>query len=257
MLRALVERMVRGMVLRRKLPSDFRSQTIYVSPDARLSYLFRSVGRTDHQLLEWVRERVKPGEIVWDIGSNCGVFGIAAAVTAGASGGVLAVEPDPFLAGLLRRSRERLESSHARFDIAEVAVAEQPGRGVLHVAARGRAANWLAGSRPSTQARGKRFEVDVPVVTLDLLLVDHSRPTLVKIDAEGSEGRILSGARRLLREVRPTLLIEVSATADEIASCLHENGYQLFDAELSPGDRRPLESPALNTLAIPSTAGAA
>src|SRR5690606_20269304 len=102
MLRRLLERLTRGAVLRRTLPAEFRSQTLYVSPDARLSYLFRSVGRTDRRLLEWARERVGPGEIVWDVGSNCGVFGIAAAVLAGKDGRVLAVEPDPFLAGLLR-----------------------------------------------------------------------------------------------------------------------------------------------------------
>ncbi|MBZ0145239.1 MAG: hypothetical protein K8F56_16840, partial [Rhodocyclaceae bacterium] len=35
MLRRLLERLTRGAVLRRTLPAEFRSQTLYVSPDAR------------------------------------------------------------------------------------------------------------------------------------------------------------------------------------------------------------------------------
>ncbi len=255
MLRRLLERLTRGAVLRRTLPAEFRSQTLYVSPDARLSYLFRSVGRTDRRLLEWARERVGPGEIVWDVGSNCGVFGIAAAVLAGKDGRVLAVEPDPFLAGLLRRSRECLGARDARFEIAEVAVADRPGRTTLHLAARGRAANWLAGSQPSSQAAGHRSTVEVEAVTLDQLLAKHPSPTLVKIDTEGSEGRILAGAERLLGEVRPTFLIEVSAPcAGAVAAIFRANHYQLFDAELNPGDRLRLDRPVANTLAIPGAA---
>jgi FkbM family methyltransferase len=252
MFRRLLERITRGMVLRRSLPTRFGSRTIYVSPDARLAYLFRPVGRTDARLLAWAVERVGPGDAVWDVGSNCGVFAAAAAILAGESGSVVALEPDPFLVGLLGRTRGGLGVGVATIEIVQAAVAERAGREEFHIASRGRAASWLAGSQPSTQASGARSVLSVELVTLDGLLAGRRPPSLIKIDAEGSESRILEGAARLLDEVRPTLLIEVSAPcADVVAVQLLGRGYRLFDAELEPGARSQLERPAANTLALP------
>jgi FkbM family methyltransferase len=61
-------------------------------------------------------ETVGPGNTVWDIGANLGLFGFAAAVAAGPSGRVLAVEPDTALAGLLRRSAA-VNREHAPVDV--------------------------------------------------------------------------------------------------------------------------------------------
>ncbi|MBZ0103668.1 MAG: FkbM family methyltransferase, partial [Thermoanaerobaculia bacterium] len=131
-------------------------------------------------------------------------------------------------------------------------VADRPGLATLHLAARGRAANWLAGSRPSSQAQGHRSTVEVEAVTLDQLLAKHPPPTLVKIDTEGSEAPILAGAERLLGEIRPTFLIEVSAPcAGAVATIFRANHYQIFDAELNPSDRLRLDRAAARTLAIP------
>lgn len=255
MLRRLIERAVRGMVLRRTLPGGFRSQPLFVSPDARLAYLFQSLGRAERRLLEWARELVGPGEIVWDIGANCGVFGFASAVLAGPSGTVVAVEPDPFLADLMTRSRDALGAHEASVEVVRAAAAEKAGRSHFHVSARGRAASWLAGSHPSTQASGARAATQVEVVTLDGLLAGRRPPTVVKIDVEGSEARVLAGAERLLGEIRPTLLIEVSShAAERVGRLLKANHYQLFDARLNPADRTRLDLPVHDTLAIPGAA---
>lgn len=255
MFRRLLERAVRGMVLRKTLPGGFRSQPLFVSPDARLAYLFQSLGKAERRLLEWARELVGPGEVVWDIGANCGVFGIAASVLAGPSGSVLAVEPDPFLVDLLDRSRQALGAHEASFEVVRAAVAERAGKSSFHVSARGRAASWLDGSHPSTQTGGSRGSAHVDIVTLDDLLRGRRHPTVVKIDVEGSEARALQGAERLLGEIRPTLLIEVSApVAERVARTLRANHYQLFDARMNPADRTRLDLPVADTLAIPGAA---
>ena len=44
-----------------------------------------------------VHEMVRPGDVVWDIGANVGLFAFAAANRAGSSGQVIAVEPDLWL----------------------------------------------------------------------------------------------------------------------------------------------------------------
>ena len=50
----------------------------------------------------------------------------------------------------------------------------------------------------------------VPTVTLDgFAAARGDRPTLLKIDAEGAEVRILAGAAGLIAEVRPAVICEL------------------------------------------------
>ena len=250
--RRLLERLARGRILHRHLPAAFGGRSVFVTPDARLSYLFHRLETTEKLLLDWAESFVRSGQSVWDVGANCGVFSVAAAVQTGTGGKVLAVEPDPFLGSLIRRSAAALAPEDGQIDVLPAAVAEEAGRGELHLAARGRAANWLDGSPASTQTGGVRGSVEVEVVTLDGLLSRYRPPGLVKIDVEGSEDRVLRGASRLLAEIRPVLLVEVSAPHREaVGRRLRVAGYRLFDAERDPGCEAALGTPAENTLALP------
>jgi FkbM family methyltransferase len=77
--------------------------------------------------------------------------------------------------------------------------------------------------------------IEVDQVTLDDDLVDRERIALVKIDCEGYEYRVLVGARRLLRERRPVLFIElhpamigsVGDTPERLCALLVEHSYEL------------------------------
>lgn len=57
------------------------------------------------ELMRWAEDHVEEGDIVWDLGANQGIFSICAAHQAGAAGGVVAFEPDPFLVSLLHRTK--------------------------------------------------------------------------------------------------------------------------------------------------------
>ena len=104
MLRRLTERITRDWTLRRQLPQDFGGVPILVTPSAGLRYLARSMNDVDPVLMNLVKEFVRPGSVVWDIGANVGLFTFAAASLAGPGGQVMAMEPDAWLVQLLRRS---------------------------------------------------------------------------------------------------------------------------------------------------------
>ena len=104
MLRRLTERLTRDWTLRRQLPQEFGSAPILVTPSAGLRYLARSMNDVDPVLMNLVKEFVRPGSVVWDIGANVGLFTFAAASLAGPEGQVMAMEPDAWLVQLLRRS---------------------------------------------------------------------------------------------------------------------------------------------------------
>jgi FkbM family methyltransferase len=244
----------RNLVLARRLPREFDSVRVYVSPDSALRFWRWQLGAEERRLLDWARELVGPGASVWDVGANVGVFAFAAASRAGRAGRVLAFEPDPFLAGLLRRTATAVPSQLAMVEVVEAAACERVGRARLHIAARGRASNHLEGAGRTT-AGGIRDVREVAALTLDSLLSSCRAPDLLKIDVEGAEAAVLRGARELLRGHRPRLLCEVSAELQEVVTGeLNELGYRLFDAERPAAQRQPIERAAWNTLALPKVA---
>jgi FkbM family methyltransferase len=255
-LRRLAERMSRGMVLRRRLPAEFNRLLIYVSPEAGLQYWRRHLGKVDPPLLRMVRELVKPGSIVWDVGANVGLFSFSAAALAGPSGSVLAIEPDLWLANLLSKSARyaRLSKQSARVDVLSAAVTETPGVCQLQIAERSRASNHLSQAHGSSQAEGVRHTQQSIAVSLDFLQAHFPAPTVLKIDVESAEVGVLRGASALLETARPVVLCEViSGNSDIVANILHQHKYELFEADADPVQRQPVKRAPWNTLAIPTT----
>ncbi|HKN32927.1 MAG TPA: FkbM family methyltransferase [Terriglobales bacterium] len=249
--RRILERVSRGVVLRRGLPSQFGPGKIFVSPEAGLKYCRFDYSRCEPVLFQMAVELVHEGDIIWDIGANVGLFAFAAAGRAGARGKVVAVEPDLWLVTLLRRSAAVKISSRAPVTVIPVAVADTLGLGHFHIAARARSANYLDGGG-STQSGGSRETEVVPTVTLDWLLEQLPAPTAVKIDVEGMEHRVLQGAEKLIMDVRPKIWCEVSEqNAEPVTELLRAAAYDIYNAADEPSVREPLRRAVWDTLACP------
>jgi FkbM family methyltransferase len=165
---------------------------MFVSPDAALHYWKPRVERTDPRLLNSALEVLQKGDVVWDVGANVGLFSFVAAGLVGPAGRVLAIKPDLWLAGLLRRSAGVNVDGFAPVDVLPVAIAEAADIQRFHVAQRGRASNHLA-KFGYGQAGGSREVQFVPTVTLDWLLERFPAPRVLKIDVEGAETEALRG----------------------------------------------------------------
>ena len=241
------------MVLRRRLPAEFGGLPLLVSPDASLKYWRRDLRKIDRMLLSAAQFLVKPGDVVWDVGANVGLFSYASLGLTGSGGQVLAVEPDPWLAKLICDSACLRGNAGRPIRVLAAAVGERLGVAVLNIAQRGRATNFLSGVSPSSQAGGVRASINVVCVNLDWLLESYPPPAVVKVDVEGAEAMVFRGARALLQDVRPRILCEVSEqNRPEVTSILQAAGYQLFDAEQPLRGAPPLPQCSWNTLALPN-----
>lgn len=250
MLRRMAEHFSRGRSFRRRLPPQFGGCQMYITPECGLSYWF-GLKFADGLLMN-AAETVKPGDVVWDVGANMGLFSFASAGLAGRGGRVYAFEPDNTLVRLLRKSA-LLNPEAAPVEVVPCAVYDSVSLLRFNIANRSRASNFLDGFGFS-QTGGVRESHTVPAVSLDWAAERIPPPDVLKIDVEGAELGVFRGAVKLLESKRPIVLFEsfVGASQDEITDLLHRLGYTLYDSDVVAAERLPLPKAAVFTLAVPA-----
>jgi FkbM family methyltransferase len=151
----------------------------------------------------FVRRNLRGGDWFVDVGANVGVFTILAANLCGPLGRVLAFEPNPRARRLLAKSAA-MNWYHDRIKISDAALGEANGTALLsyypHRLGDGQIASEDKQAQPFRMT-GKfleQIQIEVSVLKLDDFIPVDLPIKMLKIDAEGHESRVLSGARRLL-----------------------------------------------------------
>ena len=150
------------------------------------------------------------GDVFIDGGANCGFYACLAAGRVGASGRVIAVEPDRRLhAQLAEQSCLNAPMLEVRHD----ALSDGVGTAQFHLPPGEIADGWGLGIASLEPHDGWVTHV-VPTVTLDVIAGGVDRPVaLAKLDLEGHEAQALRGAREALRSGQlESLLVEVNDT---------------------------------------------
>jgi len=254
-LRRMLEYCSRHIYFTRRLPARFGSLRLRLSPGASLVY-YRGLNQPNFtDLYDFAEHYVQPGQTVWDVGGNMGVFSFAAAARAQASGRILCLEPDLWSVRLLKRSCTYNRNRAAPVDVLPVAASDRLALEWLNIPERGRAGSHLAqaGGVSDDITGAVREQHLTPTVTLDWLAEHYPVPQVVKIDADGSEFRVLAGAHTLLQRHHPIILTEVyDRNADAVSAFLHDLGYALYDFNRGETGKKPIARADYNTLALPS-----
>ena len=79
---------------------------------------------------------IRPGDCVWDVGANVGLYSEVFAAAAGPSGKVISFEPSPACAAMLEE-RLRDRAMGASWETVPVALSDEDGEAWLSVAERG------------------------------------------------------------------------------------------------------------------------
>jgi len=158
-----------------------------------------------------------------DVGACHGIFSLAFARSQ-PHGTALAVEPSPLAFEILQSNIDR---NGAAITAVRSAVGAENGKVEMRF-------SWHHLEVCAEEPDGATV-LSVPMRTLDDLCAERGFwPDLVKIDVEGYELPVLRGARRLLSETHPTLLLEIHPTR---LQALGSSTAELFDllAELGYG----------------------
>jgi FkbM family methyltransferase len=141
--------------------------------------------------ITWVCSRlVRPGDVALDIGANLGLVTLILSSIVGKNGQVHAFEPNPSMQSLIEQAIIRNRVTNVQLH--RTALGAQPGELILSVPdGNAGAASFRANRQVSESAR-----LTVPVRTLSSVLADLSieHIRLVKIDVEGFEPEVLTGA---------------------------------------------------------------
>jgi FkbM family methyltransferase len=169
--------------------------------------------------------------VFWDVGANIGGYSWKCAALRPMAT-IVSFEPDAKnLECLHRTSRAWRLSQHA---IVPAAVADVSGRAVF-------CPDDITGTTGTLQVDSPTFNaihygrisktIEVETISLDDFVQQSDPPSIIKVDVEGAEMRVLRGAVGLLNRYLPVLLIETFEHRDEVIAFLKRFGYEIYDSD--------------------------
>ncbi len=195
-------------------------------------YRAQSFETKEPETLDWIDEEFKPGEILYDIGANVGVYTLYASLK-NPRGQVYSFEPE--CQNFARLCKNLWANKINNVIPCNFALSEKTEANHFYVSAKELGSSMHSFGRVSEYqgARPVALKQGVFGVSLDELVskFDYPQPTLLKIDVDGLEPEILAGARRTLEHSKlRSVLVELSQSHkkfDSIMNDLSQLGFQL------------------------------
>lgn len=173
--------------------------------------------------MQLVKDAIRPGMTVLDIGANIGLYSLIASRRVGDEGVVYAFEPDP-------RNQAQLQVNVAvnkcrNIRIFDSAVGESAGSGIFQLAQAPTHSSFFRsmGDMPLAGT------IEADVVAIDDVVGDHETIDVIKMDIEGGEAAALRGMRSTLRrnpnlrmfiEFEPSALRSAGWSPEDVLSSL-------------------------------------
>ncbi len=232
------------------------SQSIYLGDDTAVTFLddgtrilvdtrsldigvhLLTLGRWEPPYTALFSRLVRPGDTVFDLGANHGVYALMAARLVGPGGRVHAFEPNPRLARLVDMSL-RMNGFSPWAQLHQIAASDRTGTARLVFTDAYSGGGSLAASEGQRDGSAEaRHGVDCRLVPLDEVFTDPSmRVDVIKMDVEGHEGLALRGMSRLLArspdvrimmEFGPQMMRSSGVGAPEVVALLEGLGLSAW-----------------------------
>jgi len=203
----------------------------YPSVMAACGFVYRHMDRVLTMIL-------RPPLTFIDVGANVGFVTLLACSNARSSEGRIdahCFEPDPGVFNWL--SNNQHINPDFEIVINPSAVGAKEGEGELTISARSGWSTMAQEPPGGFSFLPKAGKATVPVTTLDSYCREHKlSPAVIKIDVEGLEKEVLIGARTILEQSRPYLLIEINplrlaaagTSGEELILQLSDLRYRIF-----------------------------
>lgn len=171
-------------------------------------------------------ELLKNAAVVFDIGANTGIFALLAAIDS-PSREVHAFEPAPKIFNYLQKNVVTNRLTNLKPVCG--ALTDYDGDIELYIP---RSIMLPTSSSTLKGFRKAQATITVPALTLDAYVVNNqiAQVDLLKIDTEGTEPRVLEGAKHTLERDKPIIICEVlkGRTEDALHAMFAQSSYKFF-----------------------------
>jgi FkbM family methyltransferase len=192
-------------------------------------------GYYEPEVIAFLEHCLRPGMVAFDVGANIGCHTLPMANVVGPKGRVFAFEPNPAI-------HQRLLANIGlnRLTQVEAVAACLSNDSDLQTLFAPLDNEYNQGLSSMHRGNlGQRCqEISVTALTLDDFVSEQNldQIDLIKIDVEGHEFQVLTGARQVLQQFRPILIMEFSlqqwanagVKPEQVEDYLAELGYKLF-----------------------------
>lgn len=187
----------------------------------------------------YLLNELNDGDIFIDVGSHFGFYSLLAAKLVGNNGKTISFEPMPETREILEQNMSPFTSTE-RSEIIPTAVGKEVGElmfkdfGITGSA-------FATFSDPRGEGLKHQKDIKVQVETLDNFFQKRSldKCNLIKIDAENAEEDVIEGAKNVLTNIKPSLIVELGDISIEeqknsrsrsiIESIEKDFNYQAFE----------------------------
>jgi FkbM family methyltransferase len=215
-----------------KLAMYIRSigQELHVLPHILNAYRRLSANAYEHKFRKTLLSAIRPGDNVWDVGANVGLYAELFADLVGPDGKVIAFEPSPKAFAILKL--KSLAAKRNNVFLQNVALSDADGLFDFFVNK-----EELSTSDGLMPASDRNEPIKVTVKRGDTF-IHLASPSIIKIDVEGFELEVLNGMQQTMSSANLRaifievhfLLLKKKGTPDApsmIAKILHDNGFKV------------------------------
>lgn len=195
-----------------------------IFPDMGLSPIY---GGWEEEAQNLMMKHIQPGFVVYDVGGNYGIHTLLFARLVKEQGHVYSFEP---LSEILAELESNIELNDFRnVTCLELAIDSRTGTTPFFKG------HHVGAGHLATDLEALDEKVTVETITLDDFVFEqrHRPPNFIKIDVEGTEGRVLEGGRRTLNTSRPILLVDLHNPEQDVlvGQILSESRYAAYRTE--------------------------
>jgi len=187
------------------------------------------LGTYEPDLQATVENLIQPGYTIYDVGANIGYISLMCSRLTGTNGSVFSFEALPLN---IKRLTQNVKMNNLLeiITVTHTAVVDKKGEVTFLTHTSG-----AMGKAEGSAGRHEKYgnSITIPGISLDDFAFSRGNklPDLIKMDIEGGEGNALKGAKKILSNKKPVLLIELHGeeAARQVWDSLNMHNYSIHE----------------------------